>query len=268
VTDLAFLAFLIVDGALAGAIYALVGLTFVVVYKSSHVAHFAIGEFITLAARMVSAGLNSLGLGRGERLQPGGRLPGPADRALRAALRPVRPPRRRADLIDAPESLASTFRALPQGRVRSRRRRGPPHIPPPPPTCCAASGSSVIPLGALVPRSFGRGPVVVHAVSSTAAPTVPTMRIHIGPLPRIAAGSSTPAPRRLFAGFGRDAPDATALGAPLGFTLHARGWYAPGRRARGGQQGRDGHEDSHRHGHSPPLRTGRTRIEWYLTHDS
>jgi branched-chain amino acid transport system permease protein len=63
VTDLAFLAFLIVDGVLAGAIYALIGLTFVVLYKASHIANFAVGNFVTLAARLVAAGLHSFGLG-------------------------------------------------------------------------------------------------------------------------------------------------------------------------------------------------------------
>ncbi len=64
-SDLAFLTFLIVDGALAGSIYALIGLTFVVVYKASRIANFAVGEFITLAGRMVAVGLHSLGLGLG-----------------------------------------------------------------------------------------------------------------------------------------------------------------------------------------------------------
>jgi branched-chain amino acid transport system permease protein len=67
VTDLAFLAFLVVDGVLAGAVYALIGLTFVVVYKASRIANFAVGDFITLAARMVAAGL-FLGLGLGAAL--------------------------------------------------------------------------------------------------------------------------------------------------------------------------------------------------------
>lgn len=70
-TDVAFLAFLVVDGALAGAIYALVGLTFVIVYKASRIANFAVGEFITLASRMVAAALHSLGLGLGGALGVG-----------------------------------------------------------------------------------------------------------------------------------------------------------------------------------------------------
>ncbi|PYO03349.1 MAG: branched-chain amino acid ABC transporter permease [Candidatus Rokuibacteriota bacterium] len=62
-TDVGFLAFLVVDGALAGAIYALVGLAFVVVYKACRIANFAVGEFVMLASRVVAAGLQTLGLG-------------------------------------------------------------------------------------------------------------------------------------------------------------------------------------------------------------
>jgi branched-chain amino acid transport system permease protein len=64
-TDLAFLAFLVVDGALAGAIYALVGLAFVIVYKASRMINFAVGEWIMLASRVVASGLHGLGLGLG-----------------------------------------------------------------------------------------------------------------------------------------------------------------------------------------------------------
>ena len=67
-TDTAFLAFLVIDGALSGAIYALVGLVFVVVYKASRIANFAVGEFVMLAARMVAAGTHALGLGLGTAL--------------------------------------------------------------------------------------------------------------------------------------------------------------------------------------------------------
>ena len=71
-TDLEFLAFLVVDGALAGAIYALVALIFVVVYKAARIANFAVGEFVMLATRMVAAGLHGLGLGLGGALGLGG----------------------------------------------------------------------------------------------------------------------------------------------------------------------------------------------------
>lgn len=64
-SDVVFLAFLVVDGALAGAIYALVGLAFVVVYKACRIANFAVGEFVMLASRMVASGLHTLELGLG-----------------------------------------------------------------------------------------------------------------------------------------------------------------------------------------------------------
>ena len=56
---------------MAGAIYALVGLSFVVVYKASRVANFAVGEFITLASRLVATGMHALGLGLGGALAVG-----------------------------------------------------------------------------------------------------------------------------------------------------------------------------------------------------
>ncbi len=63
--DMVFLAFLVVDGALAGAIYALVALAFVVVYKASRMINFAMGEWIMLGSRMVAAGMHAFGLGLG-----------------------------------------------------------------------------------------------------------------------------------------------------------------------------------------------------------
>src|SRR5256885_4222199 len=54
---------LVVDGALAGAIYALIALGFVVVYKASRVINFALGEWLMLGALLVAAGLNALALG-------------------------------------------------------------------------------------------------------------------------------------------------------------------------------------------------------------
>jgi branched-chain amino acid transport system permease protein len=60
-----FLAFLVVDGVLAGAIYALVALAFVVVYKASRMINFAVGDWMTLASRMVASGIHGLGLGLG-----------------------------------------------------------------------------------------------------------------------------------------------------------------------------------------------------------
>jgi branched-chain amino acid transport system permease protein len=61
--DLAFLAFLIADGALAGSIYALVALAFVVVYKASRMMNFAVGEWTMLGARTTAAASHTLGLG-------------------------------------------------------------------------------------------------------------------------------------------------------------------------------------------------------------
>jgi branched-chain amino acid transport system permease protein len=61
--DLAFLAFLIADGALAGSIYALVALAFVVVYKASRMMNFAVGEWTMLGARTTAMASHTLGLG-------------------------------------------------------------------------------------------------------------------------------------------------------------------------------------------------------------
>jgi branched-chain amino acid transport system permease protein len=58
-----FLSALLVDGLLAGAIYALVALAFVVVYKTSGAINFALGELGLLGARLVATGLHGLALG-------------------------------------------------------------------------------------------------------------------------------------------------------------------------------------------------------------
>jgi len=63
--DLEFLVFLVVDGVLVGAIYALVALAFVVVYKASRMINFAVGEWMMLGSRMVAAGSHAFGLGLG-----------------------------------------------------------------------------------------------------------------------------------------------------------------------------------------------------------
>lgn len=63
--DLVFLVFLVIDGALAGAVYALLALAFVVVYKASRMINFAVGEWAMLASRVVATGLHALGLGLG-----------------------------------------------------------------------------------------------------------------------------------------------------------------------------------------------------------
>lgn len=66
-----FLVALLVDGALAGAIYALVALSFVVVYKASRMINFALGEWVMLGSRLVASGLDGLGLGLGAALGVG-----------------------------------------------------------------------------------------------------------------------------------------------------------------------------------------------------
>jgi branched-chain amino acid transport system permease protein len=56
-----FFAALVVDGALAGALYALVALSFVVVYRASRMINFAVGEWVMLASRLVTFGVHTLG---------------------------------------------------------------------------------------------------------------------------------------------------------------------------------------------------------------
>jgi branched-chain amino acid transport system permease protein len=58
-----FFVALLVDGALAGAIYALIALGFVVVYKASRVINFALGEWLMLGALLVAVGAYRLALG-------------------------------------------------------------------------------------------------------------------------------------------------------------------------------------------------------------
>ncbi|TMJ30099.1 MAG: branched-chain amino acid ABC transporter permease, partial [Alphaproteobacteria bacterium] len=54
---------LVIDGALAGAIYALIALAFVLVYKASAMINFAIGEWIMLGALLAGVGMHLLQLG-------------------------------------------------------------------------------------------------------------------------------------------------------------------------------------------------------------
>jgi branched-chain amino acid transport system permease protein len=54
---------LVVDGVLASAIYALIALGFVVVYKASGAINFALGEWALLGSRMAATGALALGLG-------------------------------------------------------------------------------------------------------------------------------------------------------------------------------------------------------------
>lgn len=67
-----FLAALLIDGALAGAVYALIALSFVVVYRASGMINFAVGECVMLGARLVGFGVHGLGLGLGGGLAVGG----------------------------------------------------------------------------------------------------------------------------------------------------------------------------------------------------
>jgi branched-chain amino acid transport system permease protein len=57
-----FFVALLVDGALAGALYALIALAFVIVYKASRLINFALGEWVMLGAGLVAAGAPPLGL--------------------------------------------------------------------------------------------------------------------------------------------------------------------------------------------------------------
>lgn len=58
-----FFAALLVDGLLASAVYALVALAFVVVYKASGAVNFALGELAMLGSRLVATGIHVAGLG-------------------------------------------------------------------------------------------------------------------------------------------------------------------------------------------------------------
>ena len=58
-----FFVSLIVDGALAGAVYALISLAFVVVYKASRMINFALGEWAMVGSRLAATGFYALALG-------------------------------------------------------------------------------------------------------------------------------------------------------------------------------------------------------------
>src|SRR5262245_55599493 len=53
---------LLIEGALAGALYGLVALALVIVYKASRVINFALGEWLMLGALLVAAAIHDLGL--------------------------------------------------------------------------------------------------------------------------------------------------------------------------------------------------------------
>jgi len=58
-----FFVSLLVDGILAGAVYALIALAFVVVYKASGMINFALGEWVMYGSRLAAVGLHAAGLG-------------------------------------------------------------------------------------------------------------------------------------------------------------------------------------------------------------
>jgi branched-chain amino acid transport system permease protein len=58
-----FFAALLVDGLLASALYALVALAFVIVYKASGAINFALGELAMLGSRLAATGIHAMELG-------------------------------------------------------------------------------------------------------------------------------------------------------------------------------------------------------------
>lgn len=57
-----YLAFIIVDGALTGVVYALFALAFVIVYRTARVINFALGEWAALGTVLVSFGAGTIGM--------------------------------------------------------------------------------------------------------------------------------------------------------------------------------------------------------------
>src|ERR1700738_4754750 len=53
---------LVINGGLAGGIYALIALAFVLVYKASRMINFALGEWIMFGSLLASTGSNAIGL--------------------------------------------------------------------------------------------------------------------------------------------------------------------------------------------------------------
>ena len=54
---------IVVNGLLAGTIYALIALAFVVIYKSSRMINFAVGEWVMFGSLLVATGMHVLTLG-------------------------------------------------------------------------------------------------------------------------------------------------------------------------------------------------------------
>jgi len=63
--ELRFFLSLLIDGGLAGTLYALIALAFVLVYKSSRMVNFALGEWVMFGALLAGAGQFGLGLHTG-----------------------------------------------------------------------------------------------------------------------------------------------------------------------------------------------------------
>src|SRR5215207_8383798 len=61
--ELIFFLSVLIDGVLASAVYALIALAFVLVYKSSRMINFAVGEWLMSGALTAGAGYYALGLG-------------------------------------------------------------------------------------------------------------------------------------------------------------------------------------------------------------
>ena len=58
-----FFASLLVNGLLSGAVYALIALSFVVIYKSSRMINFAVGEWVMFGSLLVATGLHVFAIG-------------------------------------------------------------------------------------------------------------------------------------------------------------------------------------------------------------
>src|SRR5829696_10417285 len=62
-SSLTFFLAVLVEGVLAGAVYALIALAFVLVYKSSRMINFAVGEWLMAGALTAGAGYYAFELG-------------------------------------------------------------------------------------------------------------------------------------------------------------------------------------------------------------
>jgi branched-chain amino acid transport system permease protein len=61
--ELNFFLAVLVEGVMAGAVYALIALAFVLVYKCSRMVNFAVGEWVMAGALAAGLGYSALGLG-------------------------------------------------------------------------------------------------------------------------------------------------------------------------------------------------------------